>query len=944
MTILKHIVALSAFVMPQILVAQQTWEPVVWRGGERTEVINGQLHKLSDIASRWDAGAYSQKLVAGDGAVRFSFAQQDKAIMCGLNVTSLNSDYRELDFALYGNKNGKLFIYEDGVKVKNLGDYMLSDVLSIERTGTSIEYKKNGVVVYTSLKTTSRTLFVDTAIHTAGAGVKNVELSGFINGDSDLDGIADSWEQELIDRVQGDQYETLADVDPYADSDSDYLSNLVEFNKGTDALGAAAVGYSPVVWTQLNGTEADAVSDYGTGSKLGKSSTKNGWNAEGIGAGGVITDGGFTFRFPGGEAKLMAGLSLTNSSAHHSDLDFALFANSNGNIYVFENGQNTGNFGQYSAADTFAIARVGSTVSYLRNGTVFYISETATSDPLIVDTSFHTEGAKLLECATWGSSNVIDSDSDGMDDTWEIAVINGSFTDNITTLAEVTAEGDIDSDGYTNLNEFLIGSSALVAVVDASQLTPVVWRDGRNVVTQSGLISKQQDASTGWNAGATSQKLMEANGVVQFTFGSDDAAVMCGLSEYSGNYGYKEIDYAFYGKGSGNLAIWEKGVKVMNLDSYDTNDRIAIVRDGTSILYYHNDYIVHTSQVAANRPLFVDCSLNKLGAQVIDTATAGFSEGDIDQDRLPDSWEFQLVESAPEDEIETIDDVLPGDDYDGDFLTNAVEYALNSDAMGGSSQGYEAVAWSSLNQVEVVDPARYSTGSDIRRVSGSGWSAGASSNIGILNDGGVTFRVSDISAKIMLGLNQSDDDVHFSDIEYAIYANSYGYYYVYENGVNIGKFGEYSQNDTFEVERSGSEVSYLHNGEVFYVSLVASSAPLYVDVSFGTTDSEVVNAAVWGVGMAGDVDNDGIPDAWEWAVINANPNDSVNTLADIDPTGDHDNDGMTNLQEYQLGVDALNSDSDDDGMLDGYEVTDGRSYNPNYPDNPEVLLNAYPSK
>ncbi|MDP0492390.1 MAG: hypothetical protein Q7Q71_15185 [Verrucomicrobiota bacterium JB023] len=69
-----------------------------------------------------------------------------------------------------------------------------------------------------------------------------------------------------------------------------------------------------------------------------------------------------------------------------------------------------------------------------------------------------------------------------------------------------------------------------------------------------------------------------------------------------------------------------------------------------------------------------------------------------------------------------------------------------------------------------------------------------------------------------------------------------------------------------------------------------------------------------------DTDNDGIPDDWEIA-NNLNPNDI--TDAGLDNDADGGPDGLTNLEEYNGGVnstDPQDSDSDDDGLSDGEEV------------------------
>ncbi|MHA1672683.1 MAG: hypothetical protein ACTSYI_03565 [Promethearchaeota archaeon] len=65
-----------------------------------------------------------------------------------------------------------------------------------------------------------------------------------------------------------------------------------------------------------------------------------------------------------------------------------------------------------------------------------------------------------------------------------------------------------------------------------------------------------------------------------------------------------------------------------------------------------------------------------------------------------------------------------------------------------------------------------------------------------------------------------------------------------------------------------------------------------------------------------DTDDDGLPDGWEYQMgLNGNnPGDS---------NLDKDSDGITNFQEYLLGLNATSPDSDDDGMPDGWELENG---------------------
>ena len=93
--------------------------------------------------------------------------------------------------------------------------------------------------------------------------------------------------------------------------------------------------------------------------------------------------------------------------------------------------------------------------------------------------------------------------------------------------------------------------------------------------------------------------------------------------------------------------------------------------------------------------------------------------------------------------------------------------------------------------------------------------------------------------------------------------------------------------------------------------------PDYKDI-FPNNPYESADADGDGIGdeADGDDDNDGIPDTVEIA-------NGLGITNASDALLDKDNDGLTNLYEYQIGTNISNSDSDGDGMPDGWEVYHG---------------------
>ncbi len=100
---------------------------------------------------------------------------------------------------------------------------------------------------------------------------------------------------------------------------------------------------------------------------------------------------------------------------------------------------------------------------------------------------------------------------------------------------------------------------------------------------------------------------------------------------------------------------------------------------------------------------------------------------------------------------------------------------------------------------------------------------------------------------IMFGLNNSDSDQTYSEIDFAFYTYPpTGRVLIFESGSSRGAFGNYAAGDTLRIKFEDGTVKYYLNNSLLYTSSKTSALPHCVDTSLYSNGASVENAVLAG--------------------------------------------------------------------------------------------------
>ncbi len=886
-------------------------QPVKWENLKNVSSYNNTLTKYN-FQSTWNAGGSSQQKIHNYGGyVEITASNVNMHQAFGLNTSKRNYAYNQMKFCiyLYGNQ---VRVYESGNHKGTFGNYVQGDIFQVRVTKEGVKYYKNNQLLYLSSASITLPMIGEFSLYNRYSVLQGAYISTGSNSNFSITannlGTTPTYQWKLNGNNIGTNSPNTIISSP---NDNDLLLCNIQ----PDIIGCELESSSIIRLKQIgikdfgkfhisNNETFPACKDikesitwknvtniyYTSENVVEKIQGGNNWYHGATSSLNTLTNGSsLEFKATETNKGRIIGLAVDNNVNHYNSIDFSLFLRENGRLYIYENGQNKKDCGNYFTNDEFKIAVIKEKVHYFHNGNLLYISTKTPASSLVVDLSFnHVNGTiKDIEITngSTGSFSAYSTDL-GTNPTyqWKLnGVTVGNNSEHYTntgivhddTISCVITPDLVGCDQSNYPSENLIIKDKDIATLGSVFITYdsvttscqhietiVSWDELKDIQKVNHKITKIQGGNN-WNTGyAFSKEFIHNGGYVEFLVTEVDKKRAVGISNLNQGTSYTSIDYLFFLNPNGILDIYEYNNKLGSYGMYQTGDKLRISIEKNQVKYYRNNELLLISISTPTLPMSVDIALYDLQSSIDEVKVGNGCIGSLEAQAdffLGNNpiyeWELenQLVSNIQnytntnfQDNENIICQITPDIEgcYETKFRSN-INTILSTDITKYYSDFYietkseeqackysiSPITWKYTDNIEVKS-------NEFTKIQGgNNFNNGkATSYNKVYNGGYLKFYTQQVDKEKIIGLSNSSNGVNISpnDIDYAILLNNSGYYRIQELGVAKDLFHTYQIGDNFMISIEKNEVKYYHNDTLFYISQTSpkSNYPFVVQSIF----------------------------------------------------------------------------------------------------------------
>ncbi|WP_338792969.1 T9SS type A sorting domain-containing protein [Bernardetia sp. Wsw4-3y2] len=389
---------------------------LTWNASDLTQfTVNANKELVKSATTGWTSKAFSEEKVTGNGGIAFTASDSESYnYMVGLSYNKGRVGFNQIRFAIYLTNAGSFVVYENGLLYGgdgSFGTYDIGDIFSIERTGTTLVYSKNGVAFRTVPGVTTGDLIVDVSAYTSGTIIPQIqfitcpitlEVSSITSNNCPTDGMGAAT-TTLLGETGITSYlwsGVGAETTPNVSNKNTGIYSVTASGTYGSRTKYVAIGYSIGI---------DNAVDIGLSNNIfTKVSATSSWTSGATSTQEIASnnDGWVSNTIVDNKTYYMVGLATPNTVASYTSINYAWYFVANSSAVPSYNYQ-SGTPVPYQKGDVFTVAREGSQMKFYKNGVVVQEyaideSETLVADVAIYSASGNTGQVQTSFCETSG--------------------------------------------------------------------------------------------------------------------------------------------------------------------------------------------------------------------------------------------------------------------------------------------------------------------------------------------------------------------------------------------------------------------------------------------------------------------------------------------------------------------------------------------------------------